>query len=199
VRRALAVVLTGAMAGAAAAPAHACGAGTRLQAARTGGDGRAPLAIGDSVMLGAARPLARTGVEVDARGCRQWGQGVQVIRARRRAGTLPRVVIVALGTNGAVTRGGIRDALRAVGRRRLLVLVTPRELGGGSGGDAGAVRWAGRRFGDRVLVIDWVRRSRGRGGWFAGDGIHLSGSGARGMVRVLRPALRAEPPQVAPC
>lgn len=198
-RAAVAVLLAGAAVGAIAAPAQACDAGARLQAARAVGDGRPPLAIGDSVMLGAASALARAGFEVDARGCRQWRQGVQIIRSRRRAGTLPRVVIVALGTNGAITRGGIRDALRAVGRRRLLVLVTPRELGGGSGGDARAVRWAGRRYGDRVLVVDWVRRSRARGGWFAGDGIHLSGSGARGMVRALRPALRAEPPQVAPC
>lgn len=198
-RRALAVAAVGLLTVAVAAPAQACGTAARLKAARPGNDGRAPLAIGDSVMLGAVRPLARAGFEVNARGCRQWSEGVRVLRARRRAGTLPRIVVVALGTNGSITRSGIRTALRAVGRTRLLVLVTPRELGGGSGGDARAIRWAGRRYPERVLVLDWVRRSRGHGGWFAGDGIHLSGSGARGMVRVLRPALTATPPQVAPC
>src|SRR4051812_3540650 len=40
------------------------------------GTGRAPFAIGDSVMLGAATALAQAGFRVDARGCRQMEAGV---------------------------------------------------------------------------------------------------------------------------
>ena len=39
-----------------------------------------PLAIGDSVMLGAVPQLARAGLEVNARGCRQMSEGLRVIR-----------------------------------------------------------------------------------------------------------------------
>jgi hypothetical protein len=167
------------------AAAHACDAQKHVAA----GHGRQPLAIGDSVMLGAVAPLARAGFEVDAKGCRQMRQGIDILRRRRRARTLPAVVVVALGTNASITRRDIRAALRVIGPRHTLALVTPRELGGGSGADAAAVRSAGRRFPGRVVVVDWVRYSGGHGAWFAGDGIHLSAAGARGMTRLLRRAV----------
>jgi hypothetical protein len=112
---------------------------------------------------------------------------------------LPRIVIVALGTNWVITRADVRRALAILGPRRLLVLVTPRELGGGSSSDAHVVRDAGRRHPRRVAVADWVRVSAGHSGWFAGDGIHLGQGGIDGMVRMLRPYLRAKPPEPPPC
>jgi hypothetical protein len=169
----------------------ACDASQHLAAKRKPAHGRAPLAVGDSVMLGAADRLARAGFEVDARGCRQMSAGLDVLDQRRRSGTLPRVVIVALGTNWVITRADVRRALRIVGPRRLLVLVTPRELGGGSSSDATVVRTAGRRHPRRIAVADWVRVSAGHSSWFAGDGIHLGSGGVAGMVRMLRPYLRA--------
>src|SRR4051794_4507534 len=80
--------------------ALACDAQKHVQARHLHGHGRAPLAIGDSVMLGAADRLAAAGFEVDARGCRQMSQGLDILAQRR---TLPRVVIVALGTNWVIT------------------------------------------------------------------------------------------------
>ncbi len=179
--------------------ALACDAGQHLAAHRKPAHGRAPLAVGDSVMLGAADRLAHAGFEVDARGCRQMGQGLDVLQQRRAAGTLSRVVIVALGTNWTITRADVRRALAILGRRRLLVLVTPRELGGGSGSDAQVVRAAGRRHPRRIRVADWVRVSAGHSSWFAGDGIHLDQGGIDGMVRMLKPFLRAKPPERPPC
>jgi hypothetical protein len=179
--------------------ALACDAQKHIAARHIGGHERAPLAIGDSVMLGAAERLARAGFEVDARGCRQMAAGVDILRSRRRAGTLPRVVIVALGTNWVITRADVRRTLAILGPRRLLVLVTPRELGGGSSSDAQVVRDAGRRHPRRVAVADWVRVSAGHGSWFAGDGIHLGAGGIDGMARMLRPYLHAKPPERPPC
>jgi hypothetical protein len=152
-----------------------------------------PLAIGDSVMLGAVPQVARAGLEVNTRGCRQMSEGLRVLRARRRT-FLPSRVVIALGANWSVSYREIRAAMRIVGRRRLLVLVTPRESGGGQSGDAWAMRRAARRFPKRVRLLDWVRHSRGRGGWFAGDGLHLSGSGARAFARLLGRATRMRPP-----
>lgn len=155
-----------------------------------------PLAIGDSVMLGAVPQLARAGLEVNTRGCRQMSEGLRLLRARRRS-FLPSRVVLALGANWSVRFGQIRAALRIVGPRRLLVLVTPRETGGGESGDAWAMRRAARRFPRRVRLLDWARRSRGRGGWFAGDGLHLSFAGARAYARLLGRATRMRPPRAS--
>jgi hypothetical protein len=137
--------------------------------------------------------LSRAGFEVDVRGCRQMREGLHVLRARRRAGTLPRVVVVALGANWVIHMSEIRQALAILGRERVLGLVTPRESGGGSGSDAGVIRAAVRRYPNRVRVLDWVRYSAGHGGWFAGDGLHLGPGGARGLTRLLSRVLRLAP------
>jgi lysophospholipase L1-like esterase len=183
---ALALACTLALGGAAA---HACGAAKHARATKRGGHGRAPLVIGDSVLLGAVAPVAAAGFEVDTRGCRQMREGLRIIAARRRAKTLPHLVIIALGANGSIATSQIREAMKLVGRDRVLGLVTPRELGGGESSDARAIRAAGRRFPARVRVLDWVRFSAGHGGWFAGDGLHLGPRGARGLARLLRGAL----------
>jgi hypothetical protein len=155
-----------------------------------------PLAVGDSIMLGAFDSLRARGFEVDVRGCRQMSEGLSVLRARRRS--LPRFVVVALGTNWTVTLDQVRQALRIVGRERVLGLVTPREVGGASSSDQAVMRQAGRRWPNRVRVIDWVRRSRGHGDWFYGDGLHLTPKGARAMGRLVRGALTATPAPADP-
>jgi hypothetical protein len=139
----------------------------------------APFAIGDSVLLGAADALARAGFSVDARGCRQMKAGLDILAHRR----LPRVVIVELGTNWVVTPADTRRALRILGPRRKLILVTPRI--GADAGDARVMRAAARRHPHRVCIADWARYSRGRSDWAPGDGIHLSESGIRAFVRLL--------------
>jgi len=181
------LVAVTAVAAAAAAPAQACDASRHAGAAHGGHSGRAPLIVGDSVLLGAVPQVARAGFEVDAKGCRRIDQGLALLRQRRRAGTLPSFVVLALGTNASVTTTDVRRALAIVGPDRVLGLVTPRETGGVSGADARTVRAAGRRWPGRVRVIDWVAYSAGHASWFAGDGIHLGPGGASGMARLLRP------------
>jgi hypothetical protein len=170
---------------AAAAPtAHAaCGGVQHFQPKKLRRPGAPPLAIGDSVMLGAARQLQAAGFEVDVRGCRQMSEGLGVLAARRRAGTLPDVVLVALGTNWTVTTTQIRGALRILGPLRVLGLVTPPEVGGVASADQAAMRAAGRRWRLRVKVLDWVRHSAGRG--WTWDGMHLRPEGAAAYTRLL--------------
>jgi hypothetical protein len=95
------------------------------------------------------------------------------------------VVVVALGANWIIESSDIRRMLHVLGQSRTLVLVTPREDGGGSGSDARVVRRAGRRHPGRVRVLDWVAYSSGHEGWFAGDGLPLGPAGARGLARLL--------------
>jgi hypothetical protein len=147
--------------------------------------GRAPLAIGDSVMLLALPRLADEGYRVNAHGCRGWSEGMAVLRAVKRRQRLPHMVVMALGADFSITPGEIRSALHLLPRNRVLALVTPRELGGGSGSDAANVRAAARKHRHRVMLLDWVRYSAGRSGWFQADGIHLTFAGAAGFARML--------------
>ena len=83
---------------------------------------------------------------MDARICRQMGEGLDLLAARDRAGTLPDMVVVALGTNGSVTTRTSGARCGSLGRGRLLGLVTPRETGGARAPTSAPIRAAGRRW-----------------------------------------------------
>ena len=165
-----------------AAEAQGCGYAHRAPAgARVG---VAPLAIGDSVMLGAAKRLSQEGFEVDARCARNPGEGVSILRQRRRRGSLPETVVMALGTNIAVSSEDIRRMLRAIGWRRTLMLVTPfREW---RSFYTQPMRRAARRRPGRVELIDWSRRAARNHHWLWGDGTHLRPAGVEAYTRILK-------------
>ena len=104
--------------------------------------------------------------------------------------------MIVLGTNGAITRADVSAALRIVGPRRTLGLVTPRELGGGSGSDAATLRAVARDRPRRTLLLDWVAFAGGRGGGLTyRDGIHLTPAGHDAMADLLERGLaHAYPP-----
>jgi hypothetical protein len=141
--------------------------------------------VGDSTSIIAAPMLGRLGLEADARGCRTFGQGVEMLAARHRAHTLPHVVAMALGANAATTSGQVSAAVRVMGRHRVLALVTARM----SGVSNAAMQRAARRYPDRVVLVDWVRFSAGHGGWFAGDGLHVGREGASAYAHLIRRAV----------
>ncbi len=201
----LAAVLSGvalAMLGQSVAEA-ACGKTQRFAAERDAATGRPPLVVGDSVMLGAAEEVAAAGFDVDVRGCRPIDEGLRVLRKRRRAGRLPQLVVVALGSNSSFTREDVRAALRIVGPSRRLGLVTPREVEGTSRAmdDAPTLRAAARRWPKRTALVDWARYSKRRPKLTYSDGIHLTPAGQRAMARLLgdllEPAAPSPPPPPA--
>lgn len=166
--------------------AQAQGCGYDHRPPRHGRVGAAPLALGDSVMLGASRRLARRGFEVDARCARQPSEGLSILRQRRRRGTLPEIVVMALGTNIATSSRDIKRMLRAVGRRRTLMLVTPfREW---RPFNTRPMRRAKRRYPKSVKLIDWSARARRHRDWFWRDGTHLRPDGVDVYTRMLKRA-----------
>jgi hypothetical protein len=188
---ALAVIAVAA-GGAATSSAVACGAYKHSAPVRLKPKhDRAPLVIGDSTMIFAAPYLSRRGFEADAKGCRQFGEGVGMLAARKRRHSLPRVAILALGANGPIARPTMARALHVMGRYRVLALVTARR----SPVSDREMHRAARLHPDRVLLIDWVAYSVGHGGWFGGDGIHVNDSGARAFARYIRQSVV---PLVAP-
>lgn len=171
--------------------AAACGASQHHSPVANDRPGPAPLAVGDSVMLGAVPELRRAGFEVNARGCRQMSEGVELLASRRRS--LPDVVVVALGYNWTISIEEIRRALIVLGPRRMLGLVTPR---GEYASARAAIHAAGRRWPARVKVLRWAGRSRGKP--WTWDGLHLTPAGARGFARLLSNAFEWELPSKAP-
>lgn len=135
--------------------------------------------IGDSTSIFAVPRLARRRISANARGCRQISEGVDLIRRRRH---VPHLVVLALGSNGPVTRADIGAALRAVGDGHVVGLATPRN----HAETAAVMRAAARARPDRLLLIDWRAHSAGHGSWFSGDGLHLSYDGATAFARLVR-------------
>lgn len=191
----LAVTVLGLLWASAPAANAGCGGTQVRKTAHKRNQGRAPLIVGDSVLLGAMDETAAAGFDLNTRGCRQWGEGMDVLRSYKRAGHLPHLVVVELGTDWTVSVGQIRAAMALLGPARVLGLMTPREVGGFGGSDAAHMRQVAKRFPDRTVLLDWVTHTRGRGGWFQPDGIHLTLPGAAGFGRFIKTALPfADPP-----
>jgi hypothetical protein len=177
-----------------AAASAGCGKAKRFAATADAGVGADPLAIGDSVLLGAAEEAAAVGYDVDVRGCRQISEGLDVLRRRARDGALPRVVVIALGSNASIALGDVRAALRVLGPKRILGLVTPREIRGMPLDDAATLRVAAARWPARIELVDWVAETKRKRGLTYSDGIHLTAAGQRAMAELLKaPLERAVP------
>lgn len=156
---------------------------------------RPPLVIGDSTMIFAVPYLAKEHMQANARGCRQWSEGLDLMRGRKASHSLPHLVVMGLGANWTITRADIEDALKLIGPNRVLGLIAPREEGGGTSSDATNVREAGRRHPKRVKVLDWPRYSARHPDWFSGDGLHMSYTGAAAYARFIGTLKRfAAPP-----
>ena len=163
--------------------AQAGGCGYAHLKPKRGATERPPLAVGDSVMIGAAPQLRAAGIEVEARCARRPREGLNLLTRRRRRGTLPRAVILGLGTNIPLSGEDIARARRIVGPRRALILVTP--LRSGQPFFAGRMRRAARRH-TSVSLVDWAKAARGRGDWLWGDRTHLRPEGAEAYARLIR-------------
>lgn len=166
-----------------------CGKVKRFAATADAGLGATPLAVGDSVLLGAAVETAALGYDVDVHGCRQITEGIEVLRKRARTGELPRLVVVALGSNSAFTLADVRTVLRLLGPGRLLGLVTPREIRGTLLDDAVTLRAAARRWPRRIVLVDWAKLAKSRPRLTGSDGIHLTIAGRTALANLLRAPL----------
>lgn len=192
------LIAAGAAAGGAPAAHAGCGGVQTQEPLKRLGDFRAPLILGDSVLLGAIPQVARQGYEVNTRGCRSWAEGARIVRKRKRYGTLPHMVAMFLGADWEVSKSQIRETLFRLGPKRVLVLVTPREVGGRGGSDAQNMREMARESPTRILLLDWVRHTRGKGSWFAVDGLHLAQPGIAGLARFLQRAVKFAAPGELP-
>src|SRR5690348_4198959 len=131
---ALAATLCAAVLASVPAPAVAgCGGVVTAKAGKKLGDFTNPLILGDSVLLGAVKATAKRGWTVNAHGCRSWAEGAKVIRKKAAAKQLPHMVAMFVGADWEISKSQINETFFRLGASRVLVLVTPREVGGKGG------------------------------------------------------------------
>jgi hypothetical protein len=142
---------------------------------------RGRLAIGDSILLGAAGGLRSRGFRVDAEVGRQFSTALGIVRHYRARGRLPGRVVIALGTNGYATRTACHRAVRAA-EDRTVYLVNNRVPRAWQGRNNRVLRSCAQDF-RRAHLINWYGQSRGHPAWIASDGYHLTSMGQRHYTR----------------
>jgi hypothetical protein len=111
---------------------------------------------------------------------------LQVIGAQGRS--LGPVVVVNVGYNDWAAVYDVDRVMRALAGAGVTtaIWVTLRETTPNYAQNNARIRDAARRWRKRLVVADWNAHSRGKP-WFREDGLHLTGSGAIGLARLLRP------------
>jgi hypothetical protein len=191
---------------AAGEPGFGCGHVHTAQAQRNPygpDDGPPPIAIGDSTMLLPIPDLTRVGFDVDAKGCRGFKQSVWVARDLRNRGILPRLILINAYGNGGVNDDLIKFALKVIGPRRTLVLVTAynADTGEPPAPDTEVLVQAAKDHPDQIKLLDWVRYSLPHhkvepapGAWFLPDLFHPNFTGAHAYADFLARVLPAGEP-----
>jgi hypothetical protein len=192
---------------AAGEPEFGCGHVHTAQAERNPlGSGPPPIAIGDSTMLLPIPDLTRVGFDVNALGCRGFKQSVWVARDLRNRGELPSLVVFNAYGNGGVDDDLIKFALKVLGPKRTLVLVTAYDADTGHppAPDTNVIVNAARQHPGQIKLLDWVKYSLPHhrvepapGAWFLPDLFHPNFTGAHAYGNFLARVLPGGPPAVA--
>jgi peptidoglycan/LPS O-acetylase OafA/YrhL len=149
-------------------------------------------AVGDSVMLAAAQQLhaALPGIYLDAVISRQMSAGLQIVRQLAHSGRLRPIVVVGLGTNGAVTGAQVRQLHAEIGPSRWLVLVNTYAARPWQDEVNGTLAAAARRY-PHILLVNWHAAIAGRTGLLWDDDIHPRPPGAILYARLVKGLIRA--------
>lgn len=149
------------------------------------------VAIGDSVMLGAAPQIAAAfeDVDIDADVGRSVGNALQVLRTRRDGGRLGEVVIVHVGANGLFTRPQFDEMMSILRDVRLVVVVNDRVPQPWEAPNNAMLADAARRYA-RVRLADWHAATDGRPDLFWNDAVHVRPTGAALYAELLVAVLR---------
>ena len=153
-------------------------------------------AIGDSVMLDAAPSLeaAIPGIAVNAAVGRQVNQGIALIAQLGSAGSLPKSVVFALGTNGTFDESEFNQLVQLTAGRHLVVVTAHCGHCAWTNSNNAMIR-ANCRVGTHCSVADWYTLAQAHPGWFVDgvDGVHMpiGGTGAGTYAAMVTKALTA--------
>lgn len=156
------------------------------------------ITIGDSVMLGAEPCLERldrdidVDVDVDAKGNRQIGAGIQLMRSTSRSAA--GIIVVHLGTNGGVRTQDVDAFMDAAGQERGVIWLTvqlPDDTDRYTFEESSnrAIRAVPRRY-RNARLIDWNAISDRNPSYFWADGIHLTPQGCEAYAQLVGEGIR---------
>jgi MYXO-CTERM domain-containing protein len=164
--------------------------------------GPPPIAIGDSTMLFPIPDLNKAGFDVNARGCRGFKQAIWIARDMRNRGVLPKLILVNSYGNGGIDDDLIKFALKVIGPKRTLVLVTAYDADTGHppAPDTDVLVQAAKDHPDQIKLLDWVKYSLPHhkidpepGAWFLPDYFHPNIAGSAAYADFLSQVLPARP------
>ncbi len=137
------------------------------------------LAIGDSVMLGAAPQLQALGFLVDAKESRQFANGVEAAETLQAQGRLGDVVVVHLGTNGPIGAAEMNRLMAALADVPQVLLITNDVDRDYTAGNNGLIYDAWNTY-PNVELLDWQGLDDGcPGDCLYSDGIHMKPAGSQ--------------------
>lgn len=146
------------------------------------------VAIGDSVMQGAASELNARGYVVDAAESRQFRGGVDIVRYLNESGQLGNVAVVHLGTNGPVSQETLDEFFAYLRPLPLVVVLTLRVNQPWQDSNNEKIRDLPRQW-PNVKVLDWYVDTQDRSEWFYSDGTHLRPEGAVVYAQLIHQAI----------
>ena len=160
--------------------------------------GLPPLAIGDSVMVGARSRLQEVGIEVDAEVGRLAHTAIEILRADiKQNGPRDTVIFQAVGTNFLDARGFQKLIEAAEGVRHLIVLTRqfpPREPLLSYERDTNKMlREEAIRY-DWITLLDWNELTNDREDEVSWDGTHLNALGRQLYTDHILAAITSRPP-----
>lgn len=148
-------------------------------------------AIGDSVMLAAAPTLEAQlpGVSIDAVVSRHLGTASGILQADLNAGTLRKIVVIGLATNGPIDRSMLERLRAQIGPQRELILINaqaPRNWIGPNNAILSAFAQSYRN----VELANWHDAAQQVLPLLARDQIHFGSGGARVFAGTIEDALK---------
>ena len=141
--------------------------------------GASPIAIGDSIMLGAARQLTDAGFVVDAAINRDFSAGYAILDQLKKLDKIPNLVVVDLTNNTDVSMQsliGFMDAFSADSKIAIVrgwVPLMPYHAGNRKNLDELMVRYP------KLIVVDWMNIARENKQFLLSDGVHLNEEGQK--------------------
>jgi hypothetical protein len=147
------------------------------------------LAIGDSVMLGAARELSSRGATVDAMKSRSVRQALEIVNYLKSVRRLGSIVVIHLGTNSTTSTETLDEIMTTLSDTPLVLFLTvhvpsePRQSINNRLINALPQRYA------NVKVLDWYAIAEQYPEYLYGDDTHLRPAGARFYADIIMQAV----------
>ena len=147
------------------------------------------LAIGDSVMLGAANILTERGITVDALKSRPFRQALEIANYVKSIGRLGEFVIIHLGTNNYVDQETLDEIMVPLKDVDLVLMITahvPNRPWQDPNNEL--VRDMPNAYGN-VKVLDWYQIAEAHPEYLYGDKIHLNNEGQKVYADLIMQAI----------